>query len=68
MCASWTIAADSDHDQVVVDMRNACAIVVAQGDARIVVSPKQLDDLSEKLYFLNEIFRASVEDALESLL
>jgi hypothetical protein len=77
VCAKWTIDADVDSDysefkgvceEIGLEMLHPWAVAVTQGEARIVVTPKQLSALTDKLYCLNEIYRADVQEAVECLM
>jgi hypothetical protein len=74
MCAKWTIDADLEPEreeyggEIDLEMLHPWAVAVTQGEARIVVTPKQLNALTDKLYCLNEIYRADVQEAVEALI
>ncbi len=63
----WKIPADADHGEIVVEMASYNALAITQEDARIVVGAERLGALADKLYFLNEVYKADVQDAVEHL-
>jgi hypothetical protein len=67
MC-SWTIAGEQGYEAIGIEMLHPTALAVTQGEAKLVISPKQLRGLADKLFFLNEIYRADLQEALECLL
>lgn len=63
----WKIPADADHSEIVVEMASYNALAITQDGARIVVGSERLGALADKLYFLNEVYTADVQDAVEHL-
>ncbi|GAA4848360.1 hypothetical protein GCM10025787_33790 [Saccharopolyspora rosea] len=67
MCASWRIGRDDARDEVTVTMLLRDEIAISQDGAEIVVSSGQLSELADKLYFLDQAFRADARDVVEAL-
>ena len=67
MCVSWRIARDDSHDEVTVTMLVRDEVAISQHGAEIVVSSGQLSELADKLYFLDQAFRADARDVVEAL-
>lgn len=67
MCASWRIPACERHGEVVVTLLVRDEISVAQEGVEVVVARSQLTDVADKLYFLDQAFRAEARDVVEAL-
>lgn len=65
MCAAWTIAGDNKHDAIAVDMAGSTAVEITQGDTRLRVGANQLSELGDTVFFLAQVYRADVQDAVE---
>lgn len=67
MCASWRIPACERHGEVVVTLLVRDEISIAQEGVEVVVARSQLTDVADKLYFLDQAFRAEARDVVEAL-
>ncbi|GAB3674197.1 hypothetical protein [Saccharopolyspora tripterygii] len=67
MCASWRIAACERRGEVVVTLMVRDEISLAQEGVEVVVARSQLTDVADKLYFLDQAFRAEARDVVEAL-
>lgn len=67
MCASWRIPACERRGEVVVTLMVRDEISIAQDDVEVVVARSQLTDVADKLYFLDQAFRAEARDVVEAL-
>ncbi|MEV4729022.1 hypothetical protein [Saccharopolyspora sp. NPDC049426] len=67
MCASWRIPACEHRGEVVVTLLVRDEISIAQDGVEVVVARSQLTDVADKLYFLDQAFRAEARDVVEAL-
>ncbi len=67
MCASWRIPACEHHGEVVVTLLVRDEISIAQDGVEVVVARSRLTDVADKLYFLDQAFRAEARDVVEAL-
>lgn len=67
MCASWTIPSTEQRSDIVVALLVRDEISIAQDDAVVIVARRQLSELADKLYFLDQAFRSDARDVVEGL-
>ncbi|MGI8307275.1 hypothetical protein [Saccharopolyspora hattusasensis] len=67
MCASWNIPADDRRAEVIVRMLVRDEVSITQDGVEVVVARRQLTDLADKLYFLDQAFTADARDVVEAL-
>ncbi|MGW3472395.1 hypothetical protein ACWDKQ_28890 [Saccharopolyspora sp. NPDC000995] len=67
MCASWNIPADDRRAEVIVRMLVRDEVSISQNGVEVVVARRQLTDLADKLYFLDQAFTADARDVVEAL-
>ncbi|PKW19059.1 hypothetical protein [Saccharopolyspora spinosa] len=67
MCASWNIPADERRAEVIVRMLVRDEVWISQDGVEVVVARRQLTDLADKLYFLDQAFTADARDVVEAL-
>jgi hypothetical protein len=64
VCAGWKIPADTYQGEIGIGMPNDWCVSLSQNGTTIEASTKQLRVLAEKLYWLDELHRAKLHDAL----
>lgn len=67
MCARWRIPACERRGEVVVTLLVRDEVSIAQDGVEVVVDRSQLTDVADKLYFLDQAFRAEARDVVEAL-
>jgi hypothetical protein len=65
-CTAWKVPADGDREVVTLGLPVVDGIQLTQGDSTINITGAQLRVLVDKLYWLDEMHRADVQEAVNN--
>jgi hypothetical protein len=65
-CSAWKVPADSGSGAITLELPLIHGLKLTQGDATISITEAQLRVLVDKLYWLDEMHRADVQEAVNN--